>query len=60
MQLYPTTNHSLVFIFDIRLPGVARRLHLERAAWGASGDIEALDEHHFALVIRPGGARRLA
>jgi hypothetical protein len=37
------------------------RLHRERTAWQADADIEALDENHFVLVVRPGGAaRRLA
>lgn len=43
-------------VFDVRSPGVAACLHRERAAWGECGDIEALDENHYVLLVRPGGA----
>ncbi len=41
-------------LFDLRIPGVAERLHRERAAWQERGDIEALDQNHFVLIVRPG------
>ena len=50
-----STKYTLV-VFDIRIPGVAERLHRERAAWQRQGDIEALDQDHYVLIIRPGVA----
>ena len=49
----------IIVLFDLRLPGTADRLDRERAAWQAQSDTEALDENHFVLLVRPGGARRL-
>ena len=50
-----------LIIFDVRCAKAVERLHRERTAWQADADIEALDEDHFVLVVRPGGAaRRLA
>jgi hypothetical protein len=57
-ELY--TAECLVVIFDLRDPDAVARLRRERAAWQERSDIEALDEDHFALVIKPGGAWRLA
>ena len=57
--LYPNAPSCLVEVFDVRILGTADRLHSERAAWGEYGDIEALDQDHYVLIIRPGGARRL-
>ncbi len=45
-----------VAIFDTRLPGVAERLHRERAAWRGDAELEALDPDHFVLIARAGGA----
>jgi hypothetical protein len=50
----------MLVLFDLRLPGIADRLDRERAAWQAQSDIEALDENHVVLIVRSGGARRLA
>jgi hypothetical protein len=54
-SLYRNTPESIVVLFDVRIRGGAERLHRERASWGAYGAIEALDQDHYALVIRPGG-----
>jgi hypothetical protein len=35
-------------------------MHSERAAWQERSDIEALDEDHFVLILRPGGRARPA
>jgi hypothetical protein len=59
-QAYHDSRRYELIIFDVRIPGVAERLHRERAAWQEAADIEALDADHFALVVRAGGARRLA
>lgn len=58
-RIVPDSDESTVAIFDVRIPGTAKRLHRERAAWAQYADIEALDEHHFALIVRAGGARGL-
>jgi hypothetical protein len=57
---YATRETEVIVLFDLRIPGVAERLHRERAAWQEQSTVEALDEQHFVLIIRPGGARRLA
>lgn len=43
--------------FDIRMPGAAKRLVSEGAAWRGSAHVELLDPHHAVLVVRAGGAR---
>ena len=62
MTVYPKCPRpeTLVVIFDCREEEAVRRLHSERAGWRESGTVEALDEHHYVLIIRPGGARKLA
>jgi hypothetical protein len=50
----------MIVLFDLRIPSAVERLHRERAAWQEQSDIEALDEDHFILIVRPGGAQRLA
>jgi hypothetical protein len=47
-------------IFDLRIPGATERYWSERAAWREYADVEALDEHHYVLIIRPGLAREKA
>jgi len=59
-SLYRNTPECILVLFDVRIPGVGERLHRERATWTERGDIEALDQDHFVLIIRPGGARRLS
>jgi hypothetical protein len=58
-QVYPKPTERVVILYDARVPGAADRFHEERAAWQEYGDVEALDEHHYVLVVRPGGAREL-
>jgi len=57
--LCPRSSEYIIILFDLRLPSTADRLDRERAAWQAQCDIEALDENHFVLLVRPGGARRV-
>jgi hypothetical protein len=59
-EIYPSSDPYDVVLFDVRIPDVAERLQSERAAWKESGDIEALDEDHFVLIVRPGGVKRWA
>ena len=59
-QSYPNEQQSMWILFDLRIPGVAERLHRERAAWQERSEIESLDKNHFVLIINAGGVRRLA
>jgi hypothetical protein len=54
------TEECVLTIYDLRYLGSAERLHRERAAWREQAVIEALDEDHFVLIVRPGRAGRLA
>jgi hypothetical protein len=58
--LNPSSSTEEVWIaFDCRGPGAKNRLHRGRRAWGASATVENLGYGHVALVVRPGGARRV-
>jgi hypothetical protein len=57
-QLYPDRGEYVLSVFDIGYPGVAERLHRERAAWQEHGDIKVLDKNHFVLIVHAGRARR--
>jgi hypothetical protein len=59
-KLYPNHPEYLLVVFDLREPGGPSELHRQRAAWAEYADIEALDEHHFTLLIRPGGVLEAA
>jgi hypothetical protein len=59
-QFYSNTTEGTLAIYDVRVPGATERLHRERGAWGEYGDIEALDQNHYVLIVRPGGAREMA
>jgi hypothetical protein len=52
--LYLDHPECLVVVFDLREPGGPSELHKQRTAWAEYSDMAALDEHHFALLIRPG------
>jgi len=56
-ESYRSTEERTLTVFDVRIPGMAERLHRERAAWAEYADIEAIDHNHYVLVIRPGSAR---
>ena len=44
----------ILVMFDVRIPGVAERMHRERAAWRPPATVEALGRNHFVLIVRPG------
>jgi hypothetical protein len=44
----------ILVMFDVRIPGVAGRMHREWAAWREHAKVEALGRDHFVLVVRPG------
>lgn len=45
-----------VVAFDLRRPGLLKRLISQGAAWRGRAHIELLDPHHAVLVVRAGGA----
>ena len=51
---------TLLVVFDLCQPGVVDALHGQRAAWAEYSDLEALDEDHFVLIVRPGWASEAA
>jgi hypothetical protein len=59
-RLYPSHPECLIVLFDLREPGGPSELHKQRAAWAEYSDIEALDEDHFALIVRQGWASEAA
>jgi hypothetical protein len=59
-RVYPNNDSYELVIYDLRYPGTPERLRRERAAWQGQSVVEALDRNHAVLVVRPGGARRLA
>ena len=44
----------ILVMFDVRIPGVAGRMHREWAAWREHAKVEALGRDHFVLIVRPG------
>jgi hypothetical protein len=52
-EFYPEGETEVRMLFDLRTPGSAELLHRGRAVWQERSDIEALDEDHFVLIIRP-------
>jgi hypothetical protein len=53
--MYLNDPESLLVVFDLSIPGGADALDQHRAALRGNCDTEILDEHHRALIIRPGG-----
>jgi hypothetical protein len=49
-----------LIVFDIRAPGTIERLLSEHAAWGEDAAVELLDPDHAVLIVRAGGAARIA
>ena len=58
--LYPSTLECLIVIFDLEYPGAEDRLRREQDAWCGYASVEALVDGRTALIIRSGGAARLA
>jgi hypothetical protein len=57
---YIETPKCLITLFDLRCPGAEERLHRERDAWGSFANVERLTAESSVLIVRPGGATRLA
>jgi hypothetical protein len=51
---YPSERTKTWVLFDLRDAGAVEELHRARAVWQDQSDIEALDEDHFILIVRPG------
>jgi hypothetical protein len=51
-EFYPEGETEVSIFFDLRIPGSVERMHHERTEWQEQCDIEALDMHHFVLIIR--------
>jgi hypothetical protein len=58
-SVYPSSSLHII-LYDLQEPGAAEDLHYARAVWQRDSDIEALDEDHFILILRPGGVQELA
>jgi hypothetical protein len=54
---YVNDPECMASIFDLREPDAAAALHRQRARWAEYSALEALDEDHFVLVVRPGWVR---
>jgi hypothetical protein len=58
--LRPGSSPYELVVFDVRSPGAVERLLSERAAWGKDAAVELLDPDHAVLIVRAGGAARIA
>ena len=59
-KVYAKTTKTLWVLFDLGDPEAREALQRQRAAWGECSEIEAIDRDHAILIVRPGGAQRLA
>jgi len=57
---YTKPPKYLLVLFDLEYPGAEERLQREVAAWRDFACVERLAERCSVLIIRPGGATRLA
>ena len=58
-SLYDDAAPYELVIFDLRIPAAVERYWSERTAWAEAANVEALDEDHTILIVRPDGARGL-
>ena len=57
---YPKNPECLLTLFDLRSPGAEECLRREQDAWCGTAHVERLTAESSVLIVRPGGARRLA
>jgi hypothetical protein len=57
---YHDFRECVITVYDVEDPAAVAQLHRARTAWGPDAELEALDATTYALITRPGGARRLA
>lgn len=48
-------TECILVVYDLRDPDACSDLHAQRAVWQVCSEIEALDDDHFLLIVRPGG-----
>jgi hypothetical protein len=49
-----------LILFDCRDDAALARMDREKNAWGTRASVERLDDDHVVLLVRAGGAQRLA
>ncbi len=54
------SSPETLVVFDLRVHGARSRLNDQKRAWGRRASVERLDKDHSALIVRAGGARRIA
>ena len=59
-EVYPKSGTYILVIYNLRVPGTAVRLLREIEAWRGHANVEGVDDDHFALLIRPGLAGKIA
>jgi hypothetical protein len=59
-KVYARTTKTLWVLFDLGEVEAREALARQRAAWGESSEIEAVDGDHAILIVCPGGIQRLA
>jgi hypothetical protein len=57
---YTKTPSCLIVLFNMRYPEAEERLRREQASWCSFADVERLTSDCSVLIVRPGGATRLA
>jgi hypothetical protein len=51
-EFCPEGETEVRILFDLRIPGSVERMHHGRTVWQEQSDVEALDMHHFIVIIR--------
>ncbi len=62
-QFYPNPDAwtwCQITVYDVRSGEALARFWSERDAWAEYAGVEALDEHHYVMIVRPGLARDTA
>jgi hypothetical protein len=59
-EVYPKRGAYILVIYNLRVPGTAKRLRPELESWRGHANVEAVDDDHVALIIHPGLAGRIA
>ena len=58
--VYPKSGTYILVVNNLRVPRTAARLLGDIEAWRGHANVEGVDNDHFALIIRPGLAGRMA
>jgi hypothetical protein len=57
---YTKTLECLIVLFNLRYPGAEERLRREQDAWDGFASAQGLTDGYSALIMRLGGATRVA